>query len=167
MDTAKFPVESVSWFEAEAFCKGIKAQLPTAAQWEYACRAGTTSVYHFGNSLNGTEANSKGSDPYPYGTMKGPYLERTTKVGSYRPNTFGLFDMHGNVSEWCRDWYTEKTDDLGDMDPERTTEPADGSRVDRGGSWWASSWNCRSAGRGARPPDYRWIAVGFRVIVLP
>ncbi len=167
MDTAKFPVETVTWIEADSYCKAIKVQLPTAAQWEYACRGGTTSPFHFGNSLNGTEANSNGNAPTPFGTMIGPNLERATKVGSYKPNGFGLFDMHGNVSEWCRDWYADSTVDLGDTDPERTTETADARRVERGGSWYTHSMLCTSGGRGGRPPGHRWVNIGFRVIVLP
>ena len=138
----KNPVETVGWGDCQQFLDklnaklgpgGGKFQLPTEAQWEYACRAGTTTPFHFGNSLNGREANCNGN--YPYGTgEKGPDLRRTTTVGSYVPNGFGLYDMHGNLWEWCQDWWDDgyyagsPTDD--------PTGPATGSyRVHRGGCW--------------------------------
>ncbi|HEX7378460.1 MAG TPA: SUMF1/EgtB/PvdO family nonheme iron enzyme, partial [Pirellulales bacterium] len=115
LNTGRFPVESVSWEDAVAFCgklsdfageraAGRRYRLPTEAEWEYACREGATTPFSFGSQLNGREANCAGN--YPYGTTeKGPLLERTTTVGSYRANAFGLFDMHGNALEWCADWY--------------------------------------------------------------
>ncbi len=116
MDTSRFPVETVSWNDAAEFCRKLSAlpaeraagreyRLPTEAEWEYACRAGTTTPFHFGSVLNGRQANVDGNRPY--GTSeKGPYLQRTTTVGSYSANGFGLFDMHGNVWEWCADWFS-------------------------------------------------------------
>src|SRR5439155_4637596 len=109
------PVEQVLWPEAADFCKklselpeekkaGRMYRLPTEAEWEYACRAGTRTVFHFGDSLSSTQANFNGR--YGYGGAEaGPYLHKTAKVGSYQPNAFGLHDMHGNVAEWCWDWY--------------------------------------------------------------
>ena len=106
-----FPVEHVSYDDAQEFCRRLSEKegklyrLPTEAEWEYACRAGTTSPFSFGDSCNGTEANCNG-ELRPYGTkIKGKNLERTTKVGSYPPNAFGLYDMHGNVWERCSDWF--------------------------------------------------------------
>jgi len=138
------PVESVSWDDAMEFCRRLTQQhresdelprgyeytLPTEAQWEYACRAGSTTAFHFGDSLSSKQANFDGN--YPYRAEKGPYLGRTTPVGTYEANAWGLYDLHGNVWEWCRDWYGpyppgEVTDPLG---------PDTGSyRVVRGGSW--------------------------------
>jgi formylglycine-generating enzyme required for sulfatase activity len=115
MDTKRFPVENVSWDDAQAFCRklselpaekkaGRSYRLPTEAEWEHACRAGTTTAFHYGASLTSTQANMYGLSPYG-GAKAGPNLQRTEKVGSYRPNAFGLYDMHGNVLEWCQDWF--------------------------------------------------------------
>jgi formylglycine-generating enzyme required for sulfatase activity len=145
-DTSRFPVERVSWEEAVEFCRKLSAlsaeqsagrvyRLPTEAEWEFACRAGTTTPFHFGSQLNGREANCDGN--YPYGTTtKGTYLQRPTTVGSYAANGFGLFDMHGNVWEWCSDWYEVAIRDSPVDDP---TGPTSGSlRVNRGGGWAAT-----------------------------
>src|SRR5262249_46839160 len=107
--TDDFPVEMVTWAAAVRFCKKLSAlaaekaagrgdRLPTEAEWEYACRAGTSTAFHFGDSLSSTQANFDGRGPYG-GAAQGPFLNRTSKVGSYRPNAFGLYDMHGNVFE--------------------------------------------------------------------
>jgi formylglycine-generating enzyme required for sulfatase activity len=114
------PVENVSWDEAVEFCKRLSDRpeekqsgrvygLPTEAEWEYACRGGASfsSPFHYGASLSSTQANFDGNHPYG-GAARGPYLQKTSKVGSYKPNAFGLFDLHGNVWEWCHDWYGEK-----------------------------------------------------------
>jgi uncharacterized protein (TIGR02996 family) len=117
MNTDDFPVEQVSWKDAVIFLKKLAAlkkeveagreyRLPTEAEWEYSCRGGACSSapFHFGISLSSSQANFNGKYPYG-GADKGPYLKRTCRVGSYKPNAFGLFDMHGNVFEWCNDWY--------------------------------------------------------------
>src|SRR5262249_40165728 len=117
MNTGRFPVESMSWDSAMSFCRllsgrpdevaaGRVYRLPTEAEWEYACRGGTAAKtpFHFGQSLASDQANFDGNRPYR-GIGPGPWLERTTTVGSYPPNGFGLYDMHGNVAEWCSDWY--------------------------------------------------------------
>ena len=115
LNTDDFPVERVSWHDAKQFCVKLSAlpaetkagrvyRLPAEAEWEYACRAGTTTPFHFGKSLSADQANFDERVDLP-GENKGEWLGRTTKVGSYKPNAFGLFDMHGNVLEWCEDWY--------------------------------------------------------------
>ena len=150
LDTSRFPVETVSWDDAVEFCRKLsekerqKYRLPTEAEWEHACRAGTATAFHFGDSLNGREANCVGS--MPYGTEeKGPYLWRPKQVGSYRPNAFGLYDMHGNILQWCADWY----DYYGSSPVDDPTGPSGGcGRVIRGGSWDSPGKNCRSAFRG-------------------
>ena len=158
------PVEKVSWDDAQAFCRKLKEitqapfGIPTESQWEYACRAGTNTPFHFGSELNGRQANCHGTRPY--GTdSEGPYLEKTTMVGKYQANAWGLYDMHGNVWEWCSDWY-------GDYPTGSVTDPigpATGSiRVLRGGSWYRDAVDCRSAYRSGSDPSFRRY-LGFRV----
>jgi len=163
------PVESVSWDDCQDFLQKLSSRtgktfrLPTEAEWEYACRAGTETTFHYGSSLSSTQANFNGNYPYG-GASKGPYLNKTASVGSYRSNAFGLYDMHGNVYEWCQDWYGENyyqssttRDPLG---------PSSGSsRVRRGGSWNYLARYCRSAGRFGRTPDYRSYYGGFRIVL--
>ena len=182
-DTHRYPVEDVSWLEAVEFCnklsrkenlaeyyriEGAKVsvagargyRLPTEAEWEYACRAGTTTPFHFGNSLNGNEANANGNEPY--GTMTvGPYLERPTTVGSYPANAFGLCDMHGNVWEWCWDGYADYASGHA-TDPTGPEQPGS-LRVMRGGSWLINPAGCRSSRRSGMSLDYRYNYLGFRI----
>jgi formylglycine-generating enzyme required for sulfatase activity len=169
------PVERVSWNDAVIFCRKLteiaeeKAakrlyRLPTEAEWEYACRAGTTMPFAFGTTLTSAQANCDGN--YPYGDVrKERWLERTTPVGAFPANHFGLHDMHGNVWEWCADWY-------GDLyyrqsvrnDP---TGLGTGSfRVVRGGSWRNHATTCRSAYRNGLMPHHRDNCTGFRVLML-
>jgi uncharacterized protein (TIGR02996 family) len=160
------PVEQVSWEDSQEFCAtmaqrdGKRYGLPTEAEWEYACRAGTTTPFHFGAILNGTQANCNGKDPY--GTKeKGPYQKRTSAVGSYRPNAFGLWDMHGNVWEWCQDRYltAHAPDDV--ENPVHLGEEGSG-RVVRGGSWYGPARWCRAANRDWYEPGSRNYSVGCR-----
>jgi len=168
----KLPVESVSWDDCQGFIQklnglniapsGFKFSLPTESQWEYACRAGTTTPYHFGGVLNGDKANCNGN--YPYGTStKGKYLKRTSEVGSYPSNAWGLLDMHGNVCEWCLDWY-------GDYPSGAVTDPVGSStgsnRVIRGGCWGHDAQNCRSARRGDGDPARRNNGIGLRLSLV-
>ncbi len=147
-------------------------RLPTEAEWEYACRAGTTTPFHFGASSNGGEANVNGEVPYPQvGTPKRPRLDRTSTVGSYRPNRFGLFDMHGNVWEWCQDWFDEGyyTNSPTDDPTGTSSEAAYGRRSLRGGSWYVGPTLARS---GSRYWDGYFstrgsFEVGFRIATTP
>jgi formylglycine-generating enzyme required for sulfatase activity len=170
----RLPVETVSWDDAMAWCRrmnetaldtppGYGWTLPTEAQWEYACRAGTTTPFSFGTQLNGQEANCNGNSPYGTPT-KGPSLKRTTEVGSYPANPWGIHDMHGNVWEWCRDW-------CGDFPTQAVTDPvgaAQGAdRVLRGGCWYFVAGLCRAAYRLRYSPSIRGSSLGFRPAVSP
>ena len=137
-------------------------RLPTEAEWEIACRAGTTTPFHFGAALNGHEANCNGNEAYGTTTI-GPYLERTAAVGSYPPNAFGLYDMHGNVRQWCQDWYDENYSSK--SPPTDPPGPMSGKdRVIRGGGWFDSAVNCRSAYCFNKRPYDRSNDLGFRVV---
>jgi uncharacterized protein (TIGR02996 family) len=178
MDTGDFPVEQVSWEDAQAFLakltarpeekgKGWKYRLPSEAEWEYACRAGASSStpFCFGGSLSSAQANFSGEHPYG-GAEEGPSLRRTCPAGSYRPNAWGLFDMHGNVWEWCEDWYTEGYD--GNSPAQDPLGPSNGSgRVIRGGGWFNFGQNCRAAFRREGTPSSRDCHLGFRVAAVP
>ena len=167
------PVESVSWNDCEAFVnklneelkaapEGWRFSLPTEAQWEYACRAGTTAAFSFGDSLNGDNANCDGN--YPYGTRtKGPYLEKTSPVRSYASNAWGLYDMHGNVWEWCKDRYGVYPTG-GVKDPKGLVAGSD--RVRRGGCWSSYAGYCRSANRNRDDADGRFIYLGARLALV-
>jgi uncharacterized protein (TIGR02996 family) len=162
------PVEMVSWDDCQAFCAMLRRRdgrpyaLPTEAEWEYACRAGTTTPFHFGEVLNGIQANCLGR--YPHGTHeKGPSLERTTPVGSYRPNAFGLWDMHGNVYEWCQDCYAGYDLAAHEAEDPVTLEGTEkGARVVRGGAWIAPAGWSRAARRIRLPPANRSHYLGCR-----
>ena len=163
-----FPVEQVSWEDAQEFIKklnekekgrGYLYRLPSEAEWEYACRGGATSEeecsYHFyfdkpTNDLSSKQANFNGNSPFGKADT-GPYLGRPTKVGSYAPNKLGLYDMHGNVWQWCED----------------LVYPKDSYRVVRGGGWRLHAWYCRAALRGRGPPDARSLLLGFRLARVP
>ena len=138
-------------------------RLPTEAEWEYACRAGTTTPFHFGGVLDGRQANCRGE--WPYGTdTEGPDLRRPTTVGSHAPNAFGLFDAHGNVLEWCADRYNRHYYEVSPMDdPQGPSESS--YRVCRGGSWGDHAGTCRSACRSRGEPADCFIDLGFRVAV--
>lgn len=173
LDTGRLPVENVSWDDAVEFCRRLSAlpearragylfRLPTEAEWEYACQAGTDSSFHFGNFLNGKEANVDGR--HPWGIWKpGPSIRRTVIVGSYPANPFGLHDMHGNVWEWCADWY--QLNYYTQSPPQDPPGPATGTnRVVRGGGWDWGAMHARTAARGQREPGHRDHSLGFRVV---
>ena len=138
-------------------------RLPTEAEWEYACRANTTTPFSFGNQNNGRDANVNGGDPYGT-TDRGPSLGRTVAVGAYKENRFKLFDMHGNVWEWCEDVYNAG---LYGSRSGITTDPlqtsGSGARVFRGGAWGVNSCDARSAIRNGSSPNFRDRDIGFRV----
>ncbi|NJR63880.1 MAG: formylglycine-generating enzyme family protein, partial [Cyanobacteria bacterium CRU_2_1] len=166
----KRPVEQVSWHDAVEFCDRLSThtereyRLPTEAEWEYACRAGTQTPFYFGNTLTTDLANYNGDYTYNDGP-KGKNRKETTPVYQFRSaNAFGLSDMHGNVDEWCQDHWHSSYEGA----------PTDGSawlsknnndyRVYRGGSWSYYPRNCRSAYRFYNSPDYTNFSIGFRVV---
>jgi len=181
-DGDDFPLGNVNYPEAEAFClkltergrksgdlpDGWEFRLPTEAQWEYACRAGTTAATAFGDRLGRKQANF-GGKPYN-GGEDGPPLNRAAKVGSYPANAWGLHDMHGNVYEWCRDWYHQTLP--GGADPDLSSAKGarnrDGtfSRVRRGGAWCDDGQPCRSARRLRYEEERRSDHIGFRVAAV-
>ena len=157
---AKLPVTDVSWNDCKKFIKKLngitkgKYRLPTEAEWEYACRAGTTTAYSFGDEITPKDAN--------YDDSK---LGKPVEVGSYKPNAFGLFDMHGNVWEWCEDRYA-KYPDGAVMDPKGPAKGED--RVLRGGSFYGDGSIARSSGRNGVTPTARvGSGVGFRLARTP
>jgi formylglycine-generating enzyme required for sulfatase activity len=153
------PVETVSWNDATAWCEKAGLVLPTEAQWEYACRAGTTGPFCYGDSLDASVANFDGECLYGSGAV-GEYRATTTPAGSFTLNAFGLSEVHGNVWEWCSNWYTNDLDTAAVRDP---AGPATGwKRVYRGGGGGNVAGNCRSALRGRSDPGNRNSYIGFR-----
>jgi formylglycine-generating enzyme len=172
------PIYFVSHVEAEEFCRRMtesertagrlaarwEYRLPTEAQWEYACRAGTRSATPFGDRLGSAQANFDGTHPYD-GAPQGPFLRETTPVGRYIGNAWGLHDMLGNVWEWCRDGYAPKL--AGGVDPPGPS--AAPKRVFRGGCWHDPGSNLRSGGprHSGLPETQRGSGLGFRVALVP
>ncbi|MCX6284916.1 MAG: formylglycine-generating enzyme family protein [Bacteroidetes bacterium] len=155
-----FPVIHVNWDDAKAFADWMGCRLPTEAEWEYACRAGSQTPFCTGNNLTTAQANFNGN--FPYGdSPKGEFRSRTVPVGSFAPNAWGLYDMHGNIWEWCNDWY----DDYSIADQANPGGPESGTfRVFRGGGWRNYAQLCRSAFRYRYFPDYRHFNIGFRLV---
>jgi eukaryotic-like serine/threonine-protein kinase len=163
------PVENVSWQQAKAFCRKLSLKtgktytLPSESQWEYACRAGTTTPFSFGATITTEVANYESE--YAYGNApKGMYRKETTAVDKFPPNDFGLYDLHGNVSEWCEDTWSKNYQNVSTDGKARTKGNYPDKRVFRGGSWYDNPGSCRSAFR------YAWVAddvsstIGLRVI---
>ncbi len=161
------PVERILWEDAKEFCArlsqktGREYRLPTEAEWEYACRAGTTTPFHFGETITTELANYDGN--YVYGDeVKGEYRQQTTPVGYFKiANNFGLYDMHGNVWEWCEDSWHDNYDNA-PIDGRAWISQDTVSKVMRGGSWYINSRNCRSASRSIFNFDSN--NNGFRVV---
>jgi len=147
------PVERVTWFDVQEFLRRLNARdnrhyrLPTEAEWEYACRAGTTKAYAFGRELSTKDANYDG--------------KATMRVASFKPNAWGLYDMHGNVWEWCADEYCPYSSDAVSDPVNRCGSPY---KVIRGGSWYFGADSARSALRYTHEPRLRGFSIGFRVV---
>lgn len=159
------PVDSVTWNECQDFLKKLKAKdkkayrLPTEAEWEYACRAGTTTPYSFGETITAKQANFLDSEIAEKG-KKDLSRFKTTPVGAFPANAWGLHDMHANLWQWCQDWYGEYPQ----KDVADPQGPMKGpGRVARGGSWFDRADRCRSAARRWADPAVRDYSVGFRV----
>jgi formylglycine-generating enzyme required for sulfatase activity len=163
------PVEQVSWFDAQEFCSRLSKltkreyRLPSEAEWEYAARAGTTSTFHFGETITTDLANYNWKKSYGRGSIRS---YGTNTIGTFPPNVFGLYDMHGNVFEWCLDHYHNSyqgapNDGIAWIDPNVAN---DAHRILRGGSWCYKPHLCRSAFRNNYTPDSRFNYIGFRVL---
>ncbi len=169
-DDLKHPVENVSWDDTQAFIdqlnqglSGLRAQLPSEAQWEYACRAGTDTPFSFGVNITPDQVNYNGDFPYA-GGEKGLYRGKTVAVKSLPANPWGLYEMHGNVWEWCQDVWQAELGTEAVVDPlMQSGKDAGGGRVLRGGSWNVSGCYVRSAVRDHLAPDYSSNRFGFRL----
>jgi sulfatase modifying factor 1 len=165
-DNQNNPVENVSWDEARQFIERLNSnfpypdvRLPTEAEWEYACRAGTDTPFSFGHNITPEQVNYNGNYPYA-GGIKGLYREKTMPVKSLPANRWGLYEMHGNVFEWSADWYGVYAAEAA-VNP---VGPVEGSgRVLRGGSWYYDGRSVRSAYRRGSGPDLRYGGIGFRL----
>jgi formylglycine-generating enzyme required for sulfatase activity len=162
----KCPVEFISWFDTQVFIQKLnqlehttKYRLPTEAEWEYACRANTDTPFYFGDYLSTDQANYNGNHPIP-GSPKGINRNHTIVVKSFPANQFGLYDMHGNVYEWCQDWYGEYSAEP-TIDPSGI--PSGYSRVSRGGGMSSYARRCRSANRTKHLPGYVNFYIGVRL----
>lgn len=166
------PVEKVSWEDTQKFIKKLNEKnegsyrLPTEAEWEYACRAGTSTEFAFGHTLSSDQANFDGN--FPFGnTSKGQFLKKTTKVGSYQPNNWGLYDMHGNVWEWVEDVHAGDYTGLPTDGSANLTKGDVARRVFRGGSWLVKGSELRCASRDRNTPSVSSHSIGFRIVFRP
>lgn len=176
----QLPVEMVSRDDAVGYCAklnerlkaqlpgGMAFQLPTESQWEFACRAGTTTAFNTGETISTDDANLDGSKLSPYLRGAGTYRRRTTPVNSFKPNAFGLYDMHGNVLQWCRDKYTAEYPKINVIAPFNDSEDEDKGvhRILRGGSWCSIPRYCRASFRFVSTSNNRMRYSGFRVVVV-
>lgn len=153
------PVIHVSWNDAKAFADWMGSRLPTEAEWEYACRAGNELPFNTGSNLTTEQANYSGNKPYT-NHEKGVYRDGTLPVGSFSPNTWGLYDMHGNVSEYCNDFFGDYSTD-NQIDPQGTTSGL--YKVLRGGCYFNSANECRSASRTPCNQNFPSLSMGFRI----
>ncbi len=174
------PVETISWLDAEEFCQRLSRhtgrlyRLPSEAEWEYACRAGTTTPFHFGETINAEVANYRAQDwklgdtinPGKYDRGRdGEYRQKATSVGSFPANNFGLHDIHGNVWEWCADdWHNNYQNAPSDGSIWLNSDEDSSDKMLRGGSWYYFPRNCRSAYRFRFDADFRSFYIGFRVV---
>lgn len=168
-DDPQCPVEQVSWDDVQNFLSALaaagiegQADLPTETEWEYACRAGTPTAFHFGDQITPELVNYNGNFPHNNGA-KGAHRERTVPVKALPANAWGLYQMHGNVCEWCADWL-RRYRDAPAVDPVGPREPGV-SRAVRGGSWFYDVRSCRSAYRDADEPGNRYFFLGFRLVL--
>jgi formylglycine-generating enzyme required for sulfatase activity len=164
------PVEQVSWYDAVEFCDRLAQhtqrpyRLPTEAEWEYACRAGTKTPFYFGKTLTTEVANYDGNYTYADGP-KGEYRKETTPVDHFGiANAFGLSDMHGNIWEWCEDHWHGNYEGAPTDGSAWMTDNNEARRINRGGSWNSFPRNCRSAGRDDFAPDGINYSLGVRVV---
>ncbi|MCC5617946.1 formylglycine-generating enzyme family protein, partial [Nostoc sp. CHAB 5836] len=167
----KRPVEQVNWDDAVEFCKklsqktGKTYRLPSEAEWEYACRARTTTPFYFGETITTDLVNYNGNNPYG-SAPKGEYRGQTTDVGKFPPNAFGLYDMHGNIWEWCQDVYNSNYQNAPKDGSAWLTVKNNNLKLLRGGSWVSFVWLCRSAARDRLARVNRSNNVGFRVMAV-
>jgi len=164
---SQYPIVSISYFDVQKFLQkltnlsnGNRFRLPTEAEWEYACRAGTSTNFSTGTSISDTLSNFNASIPSDYSAI-GKYLGHSTTVGSYPPNLWGLYDMHGNAWEWVSDWYAPYSS-------EHTIDPCGPKsstlKIIRGGSWYFGATNARSYSRRTHEPGLWGFSIGFRVV---
>ncbi|MBD3347357.1 MAG: SUMF1/EgtB/PvdO family nonheme iron enzyme [Chitinivibrionales bacterium] len=156
------PADNVSWHEANEYCRKLDKRLPTEAEWEYACRARTKSAFNFANTITSEMANFDGRKPFG-GAKVGAFRNKLLPTGTFKPNAWGLYDMHGNVWEWCSDWYDRNY--YKKSPKENPTGPKEGElKVMRGGGWISDGASCRSANRIGYDPSIRMNIFGIRCV---